>query len=271
MRCRKALLHSFLSRSPSTPRSNSSRVTEAHLGLANSSIGAAFRRLISPFRQFGLFAGLLYAIDRTVVQFSPSIRLRYYEIMCQPIANKSLLPGCVANELEIREIKRGDPEVDLMPARPEIKESRFEQGAVCLGAFRRDRLVGYIWFCRRRYEEDEVRCTFMPIPEREAVFDFDLYIFPPYRLGRAFAGIWQGANEYLWQHGIRHTFSRVTRYNLSSRRAHKHLGAKVIGRSVFLLAGSLQLMLATIFPYAHLSMKKSGRVRLALRPGGSLR
>ena len=60
----------------------------------------------------------------------------------------------------MREIPRGSPEIAQMPARPDIKESRFRQNAICLGAFQEDRFIGYIWFCFHAYEEDEVRCTF---------------------------------------------------------------------------------------------------------------
>ena len=65
---------------------------------------------------------------------------------------------------DLRLIAVGDPEIALMPARPEIKESRFAQGARCLGAFRKDRLIGYVWLAFGGYEEDEVRCTFEVVP-----------------------------------------------------------------------------------------------------------
>lgn len=223
-------------------------------------------KLTSPFKEFGAFAGLLYLLDRLLVRISPKLRLYFYEIMVQPIPDQPLLPPRLTRHLEMREIRRGDPEVALMPARPDIKESRFAQQALCLGAFQKGRLIGYIWFCFRSYEEDEVRCTFVLTPEAAAVFDFDLYIFPEHRLGLGFAGIWNGANGFLRSRGIRYTFSRLTRFNLASRRAHQHLGWKRIGHTLFLHAGRLQVMAATIFPYLHLSLRKSGRVRLRLRP-----
>ena len=107
------------------------------------------KRLVDPFKEFGLFAGALYAIDRIFQLISPRMRLYYYEIMVQPILDKPLFPARLTKQLEFREIKRGDPEVDLMPARPEIKASRFEQNALCLGTFKSGELIGYIWFCFR--------------------------------------------------------------------------------------------------------------------------
>ena len=66
----------------------------------------------------------------------------------------------------------------MMPARPEIKEARFRQNALCLGTFVKGQLVGYIWFCFGSYEEDEVRCTYVLVNPNQSVFDFDLYILP---------------------------------------------------------------------------------------------
>jgi hypothetical protein len=227
---------------------------------------ATVQRLTDPFKEYGFLAGLVYSIDRIFLRLTPALRLYFYELMVQPILDKPLLPERLAKHLEIREIKRGDPEVELMPARPEIKESRFKQNAICLGAFNKGQFVGYIWFCFNAYEEDEVRCTFVLTPPGESVFDFDLYIFPEHRMGLGFVGIWNGANRFLRSRGIKFSFSRLTRFNLASRRAHQHLGWKRVGSAVFLQAWRVEFMMATIFPYVHVSMGKSGQVRLRLHP-----
>lgn len=217
------------------------------------------------FRQFGFAVGLLYGLDRFLQRLSSNLRLYAYEFMVQPIHTKPLVPARFTKNFEIREIKHDDPEVDLMPVRPDIKRSRFDQNAVCLGAFQNGQFIAYMWFCFRAYDEDEVRCTYLLTPESQAVFDFDLYIFPQHRLSLAFIGIWNGANQYLSERGIKYTFSRLTRFNVGSRRAHEHLGWKRVGRAIFLQAWSLEVMMATIFPYLHLSLGKANRVRLKLR------
>jgi len=224
------------------------------------------QKFIGPFREFGLGVGLLYSIDRVLQGLSSGLRLYAYEIMVQPITDRPLLPARLRKRLEIREIKQGDPEVQLMPARPEIRESRFKQNAICLGAFQNGQFIGYIWFCFRAYDEDEVRCTFVLHPEPESVFDFDLYIFPEHRLGLAFVGIWSGANEFLSARGIKYTYSRLTRFNVASARAHEHLGWKQVGAAVFLQAWRVELMAATIFPYVHVSFTRNNRARLNLHP-----
>jgi len=223
-------------------------------------------KLTSPFREFGWFAGSLYAMDRAFSLVSRRLRLYFYELMVQPILNKPLLPARLTRQLEFREIRRGDPGIDRMPVRPEVMHSRFRQGALCLGAFKGEELIGYIWFCFRTYEEDEVRCTFVLTPEEEAVFDFDLYLFPEHRMGLGFAAIWTGANEFLRNRGIKFTFSRLTRFNVASRRAHRHLGWKPVGRAIFLQAWAFELMVATISPYLRLSLRRSKRVRVTLAP-----
>jgi hypothetical protein len=224
------------------------------------------RRLATPFIEFGPLAGALYLVERALQRLSPELRLYCYELMVQPISDEPLLPARWAQQIEIREIKRGDPEIALMPARPEIKESRFAQSAICLGAFRKRELIGYIWFCFKTYEEDEARCTFVLKPEDQAVFDFDLHVFPEHRMGLGFLGVWHGASKVLRSRGINFSYSRLTRFNLASRRAHARLGWKRVGSALFLRAWRIEVMAATIFPYVSLSLGESQRVRLELRP-----
>jgi len=223
-------------------------------------------RLLSPFKEFGLLAGLLYAADRALQRVSPNLRLYFYELLVQPIPKAPLLPSRFSAAVEMREIRAGDPEIARMPARPEIKESRFKQKAICLGAFQKDHLIGYIWFCFDAYEEDEVRCTFVLPQGNQAVFDFDLYLFPEHRMGLGFVGVWNGANEFLRSRGIQFSFSRLTRFNLASRRAHLRLGAQRVGRVFVLRLWQIEFMIATVSPYVHLSLMKQKRVRLKLRP-----
>jgi hypothetical protein len=225
-----------------------------------------YRRIASPFREFGPSAGLLYAIDRVISRLSRHLRLYVYEIMVQPISAKPLLPSSFRKQLVIREIKTDDPEIALMPVRPEVMAERLRRKATCLGAFREDSLIGYMWFCGPTYDEDEVRCTYHVTPAEQAVFDFDFFLFPEHRLGLGFVALWNGANEFLTRRGVNYTFSRLTRFNLASRRAHHHLGWKLVGRAIFLQAWQIQLMFATILPYLHLSLQKGNRVRLNLRP-----
>ncbi|MBK8689395.1 MAG: N-acetyltransferase [Betaproteobacteria bacterium] len=225
-----------------------------------------FKRIAGPFREFGAVAGFLYSIDRVLSAVSPRMRLHVYELMVQPITDKPLLPRQFKQSLEMRQILPGDAELGAMPVRPEVMAARIEQNATCLGAFKNGKMIGYMWFCDRSYDEDEVRCTYLLGHPDESVFDFDFYLYPEYRMGLGFVGIWNGANEFLTRRGVRYTFSRLTRFNLASRRAHRHLGWKLVGRAIFLQLWQLEVMFATIRPYVDVSLAKESRVRLVLRP-----
>jgi len=221
-------------------------------------------RLLSPFQEFGLLAGALYVIDRILCRLSRGTRLFVYELMVQPIPETPLRGASLAKNLRVREVRDGDPEIAAMPTPPQIIARRYAQGAICLGAFQQDAFVGYMWFCPQRYVEDEVRCTYVIQPPGQSVFDFDFYIFPQYRMGTAFVGLWNGANRELRARDVRYTFSRLTRFNLASRRAHQHLGWKLVGRATFLQLWRLQVMAATVFPFVHASVGATSGPRLRL-------
>jgi hypothetical protein len=115
---------------------------------SKASIGS---RLAGPFREFGLAAGLLYAIDRVLGRVSPHLRLHVYEFMAQPVADGDLPGARLLRNLEVRPIRPGDPEIAAMPVRPEVMWSRIRQGCECLGVFQRGTFAGYMWFSGGRY------------------------------------------------------------------------------------------------------------------------
>lgn len=223
------------------------------------------RRIIGPFREFGVLAGSLYAVDRVLSMLSARLRLHVYELMVQPITDKPLIPPRFMTQLVVRQVQAGDPEIALMPVRPQVMAERLRKGSTCLGAFKGSALIGYMWFCTPSYDEDEVRCTYTVNPAHSSVFDFDFYLFPEHRLGLGFVALWNGANRFLAERGVRYTFSRLTRFNLASRRAHRHLGWKLVGRALFLKAWQVEVMLATIAPFFHLTLTQRHRARLHLR------
>lgn len=224
------------------------------------------RRLLGPFREFGIAAGSLYMIDRLLRALSPRVGLQAYELIEQPIDGRALLPTGLTRNLEFVEIGPGHPALEQMPARADIKLSRFEQGARCLAAYRKGDLLAYIWWCPRRYHEDEVRCTYVLEPAERSVFDFDLYVMPQHRLGIAFVAIWHGANQWLYAQGVRHSYSRVTLFNLASRRAHARLGGRRIGGALFLQLHGLEIMFSSAPPRAGISWRRADRLELRLCP-----
>ena len=218
--------------------------------------------LTSPFKEFGPFGGLVYLIDQLLNRISSHAHLYFYELMVQPIPDRPLLPERFVRSLEFREIERGDEAIDRMPSRAEYKQARFEQGAICLGAYKKGELIGFIWFAFNQYDEDEVRCRFVMHPAERSVFDFDLYLFPEHRMGIGFVSLWNGANRFLRERGVEYTFSRLTRFNVASRRAHDHLGWQCLGKAIFLKLWRFEMMFANLRPYFHVSVSRSSRVRI---------
>ena len=224
------------------------------------------QKITGPFREFGAIAGALYAADRVMSGISPRLRLLNFELLAQPIPDQPLIPERLSRSMEIRELKPGDPDLARMPVPAEIVDYRFDQDAICLGAYRKGEFIGYIWFCFIQYQEDEARCIYELMPADRSVFDFDLYLFPEHRMGLGFVGIWNGANRYLRERGIFCSYSRIDRYNLATRKAHAHFNWKLVARALFLKAWGLELMLATIRPYVGLSFSSNQAPRLRLTP-----
>ena len=225
-----------------------------------------WRRLASPLREFGWRDGALYLIDRLLRGVSPACGLYLYDLVRQPIGREPLLSANRLKNLRFAEVPRGHPDIDRMPARAEIKARRFEQAARCLGVYRNDVLIAYVWLCFDAYEEDEVRCTYRLVQPDRSVFDFDLYVFPEHRMGTAFTAVWHGANTWLRERGIEDTFSRVTRFNLASRRSHAHLKAARVGVAAFLKLWRVEIMMASVAPWFAVTWSPAQRVQLRLAP-----
>ena len=227
-------------------------------------------KLLGVFREFGVLGGVLYGVGKALRRSGAGFHLYFYEIMVQPISEKPLAPKNLTKSFELREIKAADPELAKFPRSEKVVAERFEQGVICLGGFQKSEFIGYLWIQFGKYYEDEVRCLFAPEPESEAVFDFDIYIFPDHRFGIGFIALWDGANEFLKRRGIRFTCSRVSRFNVASRKSHEHFGWKCIGRTVFLCGATSQLMLGTIKPYFHFSLKKANLPKIRINTNSRL-
>jgi len=229
------------------------------------------RKIVNVFKVFGFPVGFYYLVDKVLSRISPSFKLYSYDFVVQPIGSDPLLPKTFVKNLEIREIVQGDPEIERMPIRPGMAQFRFDQNSICLGAFKKGAAIAYMWFCFRSYQEDEIRCNYVLSPSEESVFDFDFYVYPEHRLGIAFLGLWNGANEYLHKLGIKYTYSRVARTNITSSRVHKKLGMKKIGSAVVLKIGSIETMWSSITPRFNLSINKKDRANILLSLGRTRR
>jgi len=223
-------------------------------------------KFVSAIKEFGPAAGMLYVADRALRTLSPRLGLFVYELVAQPIPDKPLLPANMVRKLSFSEIEPGHLALAQMPVPAAVIQARFDQNALCLGAWRGDVLLGYIWLCFDRYREDEIRCDYLISEVPGSVFDFDLYILPEHRMGLAFAAVWHGANEYLRARGVLRSFSRLTRFNNASRRSHARFKWQRVGRVIVFVAWRLEVMLTDIAPYLAVSTSRRRRVQLRLRP-----
>lgn len=215
--------------------------------------------LLSAVSAFGLGAGLLYLTARVLDRVKAPCQLYFYELMSQPVRTTAVLPSNLLNSIELRELRRGDPALADIPVSPEKLDERFAMPTVCLGAFQNGRMIAYMWLCFGDYEEDEVRCRFVPSPPDKAVWDFDFYVFPEDRLGIGFVCLWDYANALLTARGYTHSCSRVNKFNLQSRKSHKHFAWASVGRALFLKGRRWQAMAATLPPYVSISLRLTTR------------
>ena len=223
-----------------------------------------FQRLISPFKEFGPVSGALYLLDQFCVRYRLRFRIFDYDMMVQPVADTPIVPKNLKKSFEVRQVKEGDPLLHRIPVPKEIIASRFRQGSMCLGAFNRNQFVGYQWLHFGPYQEDEVRCTLVPRPADTTAFDYDIYIFPEHRIGLVFVTLWDAANALLRERGFHFSASRLSRFNLGSRRAHEHFKWRKVARAVFFRGKRGQLMLASKAPFVHLSFSASNCPRLCI-------
>lgn len=119
------------------------------------------------------------------------------------------------------------------------------------------------------YEEDEVRARFWPKPDGGAVWDFDVAILPQYRMSRLFSYLWSRASSELAAQGIRHSVSRVSAFNGASLAAHRRLGARIVGKALFVCIGQCQLMRSTVPPRWHVSWRQEQRPTLEIAAAAS--
>jgi hypothetical protein len=209
----------------------------------------------------------LYLFDRSIAALSGGrARLRKYYFIAQPVSTKRWLPPQRGASVEIRRLSASDPLIKELPRPDWVISYRFQQGALCLAALKERKCIGYLWLTLGPYQEDEVRCRYVPLPEGKASWDFDVYVDPEHRSSIVFLKLWDEANRLLAGHEIRWSLSRISAFNTASMSAHARMGAKRIGAAVFLSMGPLQICAATAAPYFAISRQRDSFPTFALNP-----
>ena len=232
-------------------------------------LGAAPAKLRAHFGRLGGFDGSLYLIKRGVETLSRgTVRLYRYYLVVQPVNEAAVLPAHRGRSIEVFEAT--PREVAAIPVdRPRaVFEDRFRQGARCLVARTQGRFVGFLWFVVGPYDEDEVRCRFVPLPAATSAWDFDVFVDPQARFGLALPRLWDEANMRLSSLGVRRSMSRISAFNAESLAAHRRLGSTMVGSATFLRAGPVQLMMSTLAPYLHVSLRPRSQPTLRIEWAG---
>lgn len=211
-------------------------------------------RLQSTFSSLGWNNGLWYLLGQMLHRVNPSWNIYKYCLVAQPVAPQARLSGHQGASIEVRQILEHDRAITTMARPAGVIAQRFQQGAVCLGAFKSDELVGYLWLQLGPYKEDEVRCRFIPQPEHQAAWDFDIFVEPKQRIGFTFAKLWDAADALMRARGIRWTMSRISAFNPASLAAHKKLGLKYVGGAIYFVLGNAQITVSNLVPYMHVSL-----------------
>ena len=224
-------------------------------------------RLHDTVKDLGWGNGLAYLLMRALHRLSAGrARLVKYDLVVQPLLHDQPVCRGRGRNLHVRELSPGEAQLVGGVRDPAIITAREQQGARCLGVLRDEHLLGVLWYATAPYQEDEVRCLFVPTPADRAVWDFDVYVIPEERLGLAFGKIWEEACQRLAAQGYRYTCSRISAFNPASRTAHERLGARIVGKATFLCVGPWQAMVSTLRPFVHISLRPVSRPRIEVGP-----
>ena len=214
-------------------------------------------KIKSLLRELGLVGALCYVGYRLCAKSGGLVSVHRYLFVAQPIPGKSLLPPHRGRSIVVRQVDVKDPALLSLQLDENVLSYRAKQGAVCFGAFKEGEIIGCLWLCVSPYEEDEVRCRYHPVPRGQSAWDFGVYLKPEQRSGLGFARLWDEANDFLRQRGVSISWSRISAFNPGSLAAHTRLGAQIVGKATFLRLGRCQLMVASVPPFLHLSLRES--------------
>lgn len=212
-------------------------------------------RLRGKLQTLGWSDTALFIVARVVHKVSfGSARLIKYYFVAQPVPQHAPKNARGHGSTRLYLATATDAVIAQAPRPEQVLMDRFSaQHARCIVAHRNEELAGFIWLCPASYCEDEVRCVYRWTPDRLAMWDFDVFIAPQFRMGRLFTRMWDSAHAELRPEGVEWTLSRIDAFNSASLAAHRKLGARNLGRAFFMVIGRVQLTLLSQPPFFHLS------------------
>jgi GNAT superfamily N-acetyltransferase len=197
------------------------------------------------------------------------VRLMRYLFLVQPLSPEPRVAARNAARIPVRMMTAADVAGVAWPVPARVIERRLANGSVSFIAEIRGEFAGYLWIHCGPYEEDEVRCTFVPTPGDTTAWDFDVYVEPRFRTTRVFARLWDTASAHLRERGYLFTASRVAAYNVDSLRAHARLGGAQVGSAIFVTVFGLQLLIAGRTPFVRVTTPGMTTPSLPIRVAGN--
>jgi len=217
-----------------------------------SNLTSLFKRL-----SFGAFCAL--CLHKALRRLSKNNAVHYYHFYRQPIKARNQQERQRRSAFSFDWHESFSPLMQQLP-RPEHRlRDRFLQKTSCLLGTKGDKIISCAWFAYGSYEEDEVWCQYNFSKSEQTVWDYDIFVDPKYRLGRAFYVTWQTASADLYTRGFRSTLSRISAYNPNSIKSHEKLGAQHCGSALFLKLARVQLMVSNKHPFLHCTTSKEKR------------
>ncbi|CAA9889311.1 conserved hypothetical protein [Candidatus Methylobacter favarea] len=215
-------------------------------------------------RELGFLNTILHLTNYFFLRFKIPFRVFKYYFVAQRLYEKSLLPDRRGRNIGISDIP-SKVKPHPCPRPNAVIIDRYQQGAVCLGAYKEHEFAGCFWYITDKYKEDEVNCLYK-LANIDSAWDFDVYVVPKFRMSPVFLKLWDDASKHLIEQGIHWSLSRISAFNARSISSHLRMGAQLVGWACFICTGSFQLTIASIFPFLHISFNKSSYPVFILMP-----
>ncbi|MEO8224175.1 MAG: GNAT family N-acetyltransferase [Gammaproteobacteria bacterium] len=228
-------------------------------------IAKAISRIASALADYGLLNSALYGLQRALQRLAPETVVERLYIVAQPVPAAATGSPRRGQNIQVRRITTGDPAIRIFTRYPDEIADRFAQGAVCLGAFRGDELLGWLWFVPGVFRDFVHPVSFALRPASTLAWDFDVYVRPDARLSAAFARLWEAGFAELRARGIAQSLSAISAYNPASLRAHRRLGTEPFGSILVLRLGRIRAVLSLAFrPHLQWSLNTDFRAVLPI-------
>lgn len=210
------------------------------------------RQLKHTIKSFGWVDSIFYIVNRLASIINIDLFFNKYYFVAQSLRAEQSLPSGKGKDLLVEWLSLSTIESNPCPRPYHVLQDRYSQGSECLAVFKGDVFAGCMWYVKSRYKEDEVRCLY-ELPAHQAVWDFDVYVDPKFRLSPVFLKLWDVASARLVDEGVGWSFSRISAFNTMSLSSHKRMGAIIVGWAVFIRFGNIQMTVSTLSPCFHLS------------------